>query len=280
MPYFKYGGAGPVARGLSRQEKFRLGMFGPTGQNTNQTFILAEKTIRTIAVNILNNNAATEGFNAIFDLTNWDAAAEPLVFDGVASAGAPVRHPTEHIEAVAAGFTRSLVLSSQYVFDITFRAANTSTKDYVVCYAFSRTNTPIPDFTATSQTTAQTAWMNIQGTRAWVWRRFSGTADGGKGMNSGGTIKINIPDVPKLTMAANTNQADDISWQDCTCQLDDTSANRSTITYQLHFVILTTNGVAFAANDINIGVRVYQTIRVYRETNSAEMEHNPGIVGA
>ncbi len=254
----------------SKQFRFRMGQFGPSG---GKPLVPNSKIYKCVTASQIAVSATTAGDTGCYSIGNYN---QPLEFHTTTSftGGDLHRHPSGHEQAIAQGFATARVMKTLYRFDVRFIGTSAADKDFVFAYKFGTDTTAAA--TIGSTTTTVELWNDMRQTRGWVWKRFSGTESGGSEYPSAGTVIVKVPHVSKLILAMHKNLStggSDITIMDTVTPINDVADETAEATRSvfLHILVMTVDGQALVAKDIVIDVTCYQTVKLMRPVNNAQM---------
>ncbi len=250
----------------SRQLRFRTGQIGAAGGPGLHQHTKVMKTATAAQYGV---SLTTAGDTGTFDISQLGIPANLVSTTTFTTLGTGNNHPSEHEAIVAAGYTSGRVLASMYRFDVRFVGANSALKDFIFAYKFGTSSTAA--LTMTAGTVGIDNWKDMRQSRAWVWKRFSAINSGGSIYPSQGRIEIRIPSVIQLARKLFENTVLTAPLEDMMEQTVSDASTNALIRPFLHIVVMTIDGVAFAALDVIMDVTVYQTIRLYRDNAATNM---------
>ncbi len=274
MPYRRRRRRGGMSRREREQLAFRTGRRAPSGKG--KPFKPTSKTYTCVTAEQIKTSATTAGDTACFDLTNYNQPAQ-LVSSTTFTGGDTERHPSGHTDAIdatgVAAYNSVLVLSAHYKFDVRFIGTSATDKDFIFAYKFGNQSSAAMVLTAGATTVK--LWNDMRQTRGWVWKQFSATESGGSSYPSQATVRVNVPNVPKLVLAMNANTQDEIGIENLKHTIDDLAAtDTAAVRSFLHIAVFTIDGTALSVTpnpDISIDVTVYKKVRLYMPINTTEM---------
>ncbi len=258
----------PKRRGRRRNKQmaFRTGQINAAG---GRPVTPHSRTVRTVAAGHLLCTGTTAGDECSFNIVDWSAPADPDVTT-FSIGGTAANRPSGHAEILADGYDRVKVLSSLYRFNVRFKGSEAAAKDFVFAYKFSDDGTAI--LTHTAGTVAIDNFKDLRQSRGWVWKRMSATHSGGSVHPSAHQYQVRIRNVGRLAWKMNpTTGGTDFTKHDLTHGLS-TGANSADIDCFLHVLVMTVDGVALVAGDIQIDVDVFQKIRVWKAVADFDIE--------
>lgn len=274
------------------QIAFRLGKYNSSGKRPVKAF---SKMVWSRCSNHFNTwriaATADEGTAwGSFDLTNW---SNPATFTGGSfhQDSTMDKHPDEHANVIALGFSKSRVLSSMYRFDLRFVGTDNARKDWVFAYKFGIASTVPFTIGLTSGNLTRDNWSDIRSSRGWIWRRFSGTGSGGSIYPSAGIIEVRTGNLMKLAKALlNPGVAAGtvLEVPDFQASINDSGSNDAAAQIFLHVAIINCDGTAFDEDDgttfdisdHEIDLDIFQTVLVTTSMAQANMVEEVDEVGA
>ncbi len=181
------------------------------------------------------------------------------------------RHPSGHKQALDLGYDSAIVLQSFYRFTIHKSANDNADEQMIFAYRFMLTSTQ-SDLKFTTKALTINTWADMRQTRGWVYQRFSGTRSGGSIFPSTGVVEIKIPDVPELSIAlaqpATVNT--ELNWQEFMTLIVNSAQDPNKQTF-LHICCFYASGIPMGATDVQIDVQCYQTVRLFRDTETGDL---------
>lgn len=189
--------------------------------------------------------------------------------------------------AINDSYTQVKVLSSMYRFTIRFTGSNNAGSDFIFAYMFSYTGLKDGELDTSDEVKVQQLWLEMRGSRGWVWRRFSGINSGGSIFPSSGIIDIKVPNVPALARKMNPGQQ---GYGDGLSGLDDgkdphlqalLNVNPPPSTdwpLFLHVFIMKPNGNDLILDEITVDVACFQDSRLYRNDITGDLVSSPGDI--
>ncbi len=264
MPPRRKRKAKPRGRKKARQLRFRAGQIGAAGGAPVNQFSRVLKLACATQFDIV---GAIRGGSLTFDISTASTPCSVVASDGISEIVTAANHPSEWPQLISGGWKEIEVLSSHYLFDVRFQGTSSAKKDFIFAYKFGISfATPIPS--PTTVTIGVDNWKDMRQSRGWVWKRFSATHEGGDKYPSQANVRVNIPSVRRLSMKLHGET--DITEIDL-LHLINTAATFPLTRSALHVVVQTLNGDVFADRDVVIDCTVYQTVRVKRSIQTADM---------
>ncbi len=249
----------------NRLMNFRLGNINAAG---GRPVTPHSRTVRTVTCSSLITTITTCGNESAFNIMDWSAPADPdagtFTLQGTLN-----NHPSGHVEIVADGFDRVKVLNAMYRFNVRFAGGDDQTQDYVFAYKFSTASAAT--FTHTAGTVGIDNWKDMRQTRGWVYKRLSGTHSGGSIHPSAARVIVRIANVPRFAHKMNKQSGTDQVPKDFEHVIQDAAVSAD-INCFLHVVVMSIEGIAFAAGDVQIDIDVFQKIRVWKNTADFMLE--------
>lgn len=225
------------------------------------------RTVRVVTAGNLLCTGSTCGNGAAFNFLDWSAPASPDVTTFTIG-GTASNHSSGHIEIVADGYDRVQVLNALYRFNVRFKGDDNEAQDFVFAYHFDNSATAI--FTHTAGTVGIDNWKDLRQSRGWVFKRMSATHSGGSVHPSASQVEVRIPNVYSIAKKMNLSVTTQ-SWEDYTHTILPT-ATGCVINAFLHIIIMTIDGVALSAGDVQIDVDVFQKIKVWKSIAELSIE--------
>ncbi len=257
--------------------KFRTGNVAPAGRG--KPFIPTTKTYNARCVTSIVNSSTTSGDIGQFRVGEYNLpltfqANETFTFEGTVVESS-AKHPTGHAEAIAQGYDVAEVLSCLYRFTIRFQGTDAAAKDYVFAYKFTNDIAIVDEVAFTAGVLSVDQWHNMQMTRAWTWKRFSGVNSGGSIWPSSGVVEVRIPSCAKLSYAMNKELTTDTLIHPMRFPIvDSTTLGASELPCSLVFCIFTSNGIALAAADMIIEIDWFGKVRLARDIGDEAIIEN------
>ncbi len=250
----------------SRVTAFRVGQINAAG---GRPVTPHSRTVRTVTAGSLLCTGTTAGDECAFNIIDWSAPADPDVTT-FSIAGTSDNRPSGHAEILADGYDRVKVLSSMYRFNVRFKGTEAAGKDFIFAYRFQQGSAAILTHTAGDITIDN--FKDLRQSRGWVWKRMSATHSGGSVHPSATQFEVRIANPGKLAWKMNpTTGGSDFTRHDLTHAIS-ANANSADIDYFLHILVLTIDGIALVAGDIQIDVDVFQKIRIWKTVDEFAIE--------
>ncbi len=240
-----------------RQMRFRAGQINAAGGKPATPH---SRTLRTVTAGHLLLPGVTCGADASFNINDWSAPADPDTTT-MTIGGTAANVPSGHAEILSDGFDLVKVLSAMYRFNIRFKGDDNQAQDWIFGYRF--TSGPSAIFTHTAGTVGIDNFKDLRQSRGWVWHRMSATHSGGSAHPSTKQINIRIPDVYKLAKKFIAPSIFGEVSKDFTHVIT-TGVDSTAVDVFLLITVMTIDGVALSAGDIQMDVDVFQKVKVWK----------------
>lgn len=255
-------------RKSTKQFRFRTNNINAAG---GRPYIHGTRLYKTVTAGHLLCTATTCGNEAAFNLMDWSAPADPDVTT-FTKAGTTNNVPSDHAAILGDGFDRVKVLNAFYRFNCRFKGDDNVAQDWIFAYRFSNVSTAI--FVHTAGTTGIDNWKDLRQSRGWTYKRMSATHSGGSIHPTAAEFKVRISNVQKMAKYFQKASATEHTDKDYTHVIS-SGADSATVDLFLHIVIMTIDGIALSAADIQIDVDVYQKVRLWKDI-SGNRHEGPG----
>lgn len=248
-----------------RQFRFRTNQISAAG---GQPATPNSRTLKTVVCGNMICSGTTCGDEAAFNCLDWSAAADPDSSSWT-MAGTPNNRPSGHGAILADGYDKVRVLNAMYRFTVRFKGGNDVLQDYVIAYRFEEESAAI--FTFTAGTVGIDNWKDLRQSRGWVWKRFSASNSGGSIYPTSGEIIVRIPNVQRLARYYDKTNVTANTRGDYEHVIT-SGADSATSAFFLKFIVMTIDGVALTAGDVQVDIDVFQKIKVWKNVSDLALE--------
>lgn len=214
----------------------------------------------------------TAGDHGYLNLLNYNT---PLDMISGTFTGEGNRHPTEHEDVLSLGYGVARPMRCSLVVNVSTHAT-TPTKDFIFAWKFTTGTAFTPVYTAGSVTTE--LWHDVQQSKGWSYRRFSGNQTGGSVYPSAAPVLIHVPSLYKLTKALRTNfTTSNLGAYRMQSAIAD-AITAPEIDLFLLLMVFTLDGTALTAGDVVLDMRITQKVKLSMSINGVENVIDPGDV--